>query len=402
MSISITTTTDAYTKQVNLSSLPSTTIEKQPKGGAIFMILFSLFWGGVPTMALVSSLTSNTAKPEMAFLLIFTIIGALLFLGGIHLLVASTTTVIDSNRVTVSKRSLFGTKQWSEALAAFQGITWRSEYHSGGKNKPSYTLYIVELKHTDPKKAVKLYESRAGGNIRAIWEDHCRKLNLPAVETDGKSIVKRDVADLDKSVKELIEEGKMKVDLNPTKPPPDLAVRADGDFLEVSTLRKKVAPLGLVITLILPIVFMYVGFFVKSASVVFGFVGLVIFVIMVAGAVYSYLSTDQIRIGRDEIRLRKRLPWGVSEGECIKIELIETVRIGNKSDQGGSAVLLETDSGIVEAGKGLSPEAMEWLKNCIMRQIAVQAENRSQGLLDKSRASFNSSNFVSKIGRPVE
>lgn len=402
MSFTLTTSTQASTKQVDLSSLPVTVVNKQPRGTGIFLVLFSLFWGGLPTMGLITSAYSGSFKPEMIFMLLFTVIGAAMFLGGIHMLIGSTTTIIDRNRVTVIKKSLFGTRQWTESLPAFMGITWRSEYHSGGKNRPSYTLYIVELKHSDAKKMVKLYESKSGADIRAIWENYCRQLNMPAVETDGNSVIKRDVADLDKSVRQLIEEGKVKVNMAPTSPPRDLAVKADGDVLELTVVKKKLAPLGFIIMLIVPLAFIYAGFFMKDCSVIFGLIGVVILVIFIAGAVYSYMSSNQIRIGRDEIHIRQRLPWGISDGEKIKTELIEVVRIGRKSGQGGDAVLLETDHGDFKVGEGLSRDALEWIKNCILRQIALQSNIQSHGLLDKSNASFNSSNFVSKIAPPPE
>jgi hypothetical protein len=247
----------------------------------------------------------------------------------------------------------------------------RSEYHQGGKNQPSYTLYIVELRHPDPKKAVRLFVSKSDLGFRAIWEDYCRQLNVPAVELDGGKLVKRDVADLDKSVKELVKEGKVNVDFDPSKPPPDgLVLRINGNILEL-TVVKKSPSIGLVIALLVPCVFIYIGFFVEGCPVAFGVFGAVFLVLFVLGGVWSVLAKDHKIVGKDEIRLRQSTPWGASEVACVSAETIEQVRIGSKAGNGRNAVLLETDGATIEVGAGLSAESLEWLKNCIVRVISV-------------------------------
>ena len=372
MRINLSPSASAFTRRLDVSALPATRVDKGSKGTGIFMMIFALVWGGVPTLMLIASIASGEFDPAMLFTLIFSVIGAGLFAGGLHLLFSSTTTLIDRNRVTVTKKSLLGTKQWSEPLSAFEGILSRSEYHSGGKNRPSYTLYIVELRHADPKKAVRLYESRSDLDFHPIWEDYCRQLALPAVETDGDRLVKRDVADLDKSVRELVREGKVKVDFDPAKPPPaELSLRVDGDVLELTVVRKKSSPVGFAIALLIPCVFIYIGFFIKDCPIVFGIFGAIFLAIFAAVGVLSLLAREQISIGKDEIRSRQVMPWGVMEGARVRSADIEVVRIGKEAGAGRDAVLLQTDGGNVKVGEGLSSESLEWLKNCVTRIIST-------------------------------
>lgn len=74
--------------------------------------------------------------------------------------------------------------------------------------------YIIELRHKNLHKVAPLYISTSGKNIRSKWKYYAKKLNLPALILTNDGLVKRDVEDLDKSVKELFREGKLKNDYN--------------------------------------------------------------------------------------------------------------------------------------------------------------------------------------------
>jgi hypothetical protein len=324
-------------------------------------------------MMLLAAIGSGKFDPGMLFMLVFAAIGLALVVGGINQMVGSTVIDIDLNSVSVTRKTMFGTRQWSEPLSRFEGALSRSEYHSGGKNRPSYTLYIVELKHVDPKKSLRLYESKSDMCFRTVWEDYCRQLNVPALEMDGTRVVKREAADLDKSVRELVREGKMKVDFDPSRPPPrELALRADGDVLELTVVRKKTASIvGMVVLLAVPATFMCVGFLVPAVPVGFGIVGAVLFAIFLLVSVSSLLSREQIRIGKESVETRQVTRWGVRGGDSVESSRIETGRIGTQDGRGQNAVLLETDEGTVGIGSGLSQESLEWLKNCIARVISA-------------------------------
>jgi hypothetical protein len=70
--------------RIDLSSPPVEAHQTGSKVGALFMILFSLIWGGFPTVGLFSMLGSGGAGPELFIFLTFPIIGGGILRFGIH------------------------------------------------------------------------------------------------------------------------------------------------------------------------------------------------------------------------------------------------------------------------------------------------------------------------------
>ena len=204
--MSMSFSTGGQTQCIDLTHLPTTQVDKGSRGAGVFLMVFACLWGGLPTLAMIHLFSSGKFQAPALIGLVFGVIGIGMFIGGLYLLSCSTTTMLSLQQVSVTRKSIFGIKQWSAPLSSFTGIRSRSEYHSGSKNSPSYTLHIVELLHDDPKQAVCLYQSRMDNGIRGIWENACRVLNLPAVEGEGAHLIIRAVEDLEKSVKDLARE----------------------------------------------------------------------------------------------------------------------------------------------------------------------------------------------------
>ena len=134
--------TGSTTTAFDINNLPATRVEKGSKGMGIFLIVFSLLWGGIPTVAGIASLMKGEFKPEMLIMLIFTAIGAALFMFGLSQFFKEVVTTLDEHSVRVKCKSLFGgAKEWSEQINNYRGVVSRSEHHSSGKNNASYTLY---------------------------------------------------------------------------------------------------------------------------------------------------------------------------------------------------------------------------------------------------------------------
>ena len=66
--------------------------------------------------------------------------------------------------------------------------------------------------HDDPDKIAPLYISTKGHNIRQIWENYARLLNLPQIISTDEGIAVRETEDIGKSLQQLYAEGKIKND----------------------------------------------------------------------------------------------------------------------------------------------------------------------------------------------
>ncbi len=362
----------ASTFQMDVSELPAILVEKEPKSTGVFTIVFSLFWGGIPTLILLVSLARGTFQASMAPLLVFTVLGAGIFVLGIWLATREKTTRIDRQTVSVDARWAFGHRAWSEPFSRYEGVLCRSEWHSGGKNSSSYALHIVELCHPDKKNRIRLYSSRSDEGLRKIWEGYCRALNLPALEGEGSNRVVRAVEDLDKSVRDLVREGKMTVEFDPAKQPPPqgLGIETQGDRLRL-TLPKVRFPVGLlVIGLGLPGAFVYGGFF-REGGIGLGLIGLAILLAAAAMFVWSRVSQPVVEIGPEQVRVFYRTPWGETAGQSLPVSEIESVRIGRETEgRGTPSVLLVSDRATVSVAHSQPDAVQEWLKNFLLAAVA--------------------------------
>lgn len=348
--------------------------DKSPKAVGVFLMIFSLFWGGIPTGILIKELLSGTMTLEKSPLLLFTVLGTGLFCGGLYMLTHKRTTSFDGNMIKVVSKSLFGRKEWSEPLKSYEGVLARSEYRSGGKNSPSYTLYKVELIHPNKDHKLLIWQNLSEDGWRAKWEAYCRELKLPAMEKDGDSYVKRQVEDLDKSISELAAEGKLKVNFDPASTPPKpLQVQSHDDGIEIAIKKGQVHPLFWLVMLILPGAFIYVGFFAPSNdgfTIIFGIIGILVLIGMIAGAVWEIISTRIVRLTAEEIHILRKSPFGDTKGKLISAQSIESVRIDKSQKNQMKCVLISTDHGQYEIGAMLKDNALEWIKGYILWMYA--------------------------------
>ena len=362
-------------RRMDLSRLPAEHRESGMRGVGIFFIFFSLLWGGLPTLALIGALRKGGMEPGLWFLLLFTLIGGGLLVAGLKMATTRRTLRFSRDQVGFEERSWLGHRQWSEPLDRFPGLRARSEYHSGGKNRSSYTLYFIELFHPDPHKRLRLHESRSPDGLRALHEEYCRQLGRPALEGEGADMVERRPEDLDKSVAELAREGKLKVDFDPAQPPPaKVSLKVEGDQLRIELPPPHISMGGLLIGLLVPSLFMWISFGRPGTPKMIGIIGALFLVLMVYGFIWQRITRAVIRVGAHSIELGRRSPWGESRGRTLDIRTLESVRIGRRVDnQGQPGVLLVTDAGTNAIGEGQPKPTLDWLRNCI---LAVAARGR--------------------------
>lgn len=354
----------------DLDRVPATRTIKGDKFTDIARMLMGAVWTGMATTFLVATgLIWGIELAPVIILLVLASAGILLFLFGLNELFKVTATTIDKRQISFSLRSLFGSKQWVEDLEAYEGILYRDAYYSGGKNRRSYTLYIVELYHTDKDKVVILHQSTSSEGMRGIWEDSCRKLNLQAVEKDGSSLIKRDWQDIDKSVRDLLKEGKISINFDPSLPPPKgLKVNAAGDIFQVIVTKDEFSIVSVLFALMIPGVFIFVGF-APNGGWPFLLFGIIFGLFIVKILLWSALTKASIKIGEEALFLNRITPWGETAGTTLSTSEIESVVV--REIRGYEEVLINTDQQQAAIGRGLSAEALQWLKNCILTIIST-------------------------------
>jgi hypothetical protein len=276
-------------------------------------------------------------------------------------------------------RTLFGRKEWSEPISAYAGVLMRSVYHSGSKNSPSYTEYIVELKHSgDNKKTVQLYNSRSPDGFRAQQERYARLFAVSALVETEHGIEERSVEDLDKTIRDRVLEGSMDVQFDASKPPPgtNLSVRVEGDGLLISARRGLLGKAGKIIPIVTAILGsgLVIGGIArgKPPEVVMLPIMGAFFLVMGLGVGFAgRLLRQELIVSAAGVRTRWIHPWGAFAEVSLPADEIEDVALRTPpGSHGFTSVVIATDAQTAWFGVGLEPAEKEWVRDCIIAVIS--------------------------------
>lgn len=332
------------------------------------MLIVALTVGGCLTVALINHIKNGTfPAPEVMILMLAGVpICAAMLILGIKEATRRDELTITPDLVTVSKQSIFGRREWRTPLKEYKGVLRRTEIRGG---KAKYIVHILNLHHADTKRVVCLYESGDAAVLRVEWERASRSLGRPALTLEeGGAMTERPVTDLDRPVRELVSEGHVAVQFDVTHPPKGLTFCADGDALVITSARRLqsttihpvICTLAISAAVFLPV------------ALVFGVAGMVFGPIIVATFVWWRLAREQLRVSRDAVSVRFLGRWGSAAERSMPASSIEMVRVGPAEEAlNQTAVRIESDLTSLAFGSSLSPEAKEWVKNCILHVLAM-------------------------------
>ena len=212
-------------------TLPLRSID-QNIGSGIGLSLFGLPFIGFPVFfALLlqsGAETTGNADPLVRgiFLIVFASVGVGISGYGICRMFYRAEVTVDRHRVKGKKCGIRGTEYWTEPLRSYRGVITRTEHRSGKKR--GNTIHLVLLKHfRDDERDVTLVRSLDSINLRGEGERFARLLGLPVlIETADGGYEVRAAEDLDKSVAELVAEGKLEISDAPTTPLATRSVRS--------------------------------------------------------------------------------------------------------------------------------------------------------------------------------
>lgn len=278
----------------------------------------------------------------------------------------------DGKSVTMIQRPAIGKKKtFRENIQNYDGVMLRIEFFQCGfmnKNK-----YIIELYHKNPKKIVPLYISTSENNVRKIWEDYARKLNLPTMIYTDEGLVRREVADLNKTLREMSEVWDLKKKFNEnTKPSSCVAVTRKPDKTIIKT-RKIIWDAYNLIAWFFIFIFVIVGFIVSFGTQNFSVPALTAFyaveVIGLTTAVFVLFRKDKLVVKRDKIvNTYKYMLFSIKHDEIRKDE-IESVDVTFNPATERYFVAIISDNKTIIYGKKLPISDLKWVKKFLINEI---------------------------------
>jgi hypothetical protein len=355
------------TRDLDLDHLPLTLKLIDGRFLGAFMVVFSLLWGGLPGLILLSQWRDLglMALP----MLLFPAIGLGIFGFALHWFFRRKTITIGDELVQCEERSLRGGREsWIQAISGYRGVLYQITRVQRGKS--SYTAYAVRLEHLDGDRSIPLYLSTDPKMARRQWERASRRFRLPALEEAAEGEIRRDVEDLDKSVAELAAEGKLETDFQARPPPDGLVATYEGDALLVT----RTGPVNNLFVMLLvaafPWVFIVIGWREGGFAYLFLAFGVLFELAIIAGIIWDMATRQRLRVTAEQVAKYWVAAWGQGRGKRLAAAGIESVHIGKSGSGAGTRLVIAGDDEILQFGARLSDEALEWLRQAVLSRLA--------------------------------
>ena len=355
--------------KADLSDLPQTLDLSPSRAGAVVILVFGAGWSAF-SWPLVSQ-AAGQQHLALLFTLLFPLIGLAMILGGVATLFRRRKVTFLGDGVEVEGRGLRGAESWYEPYTGFRGVLHRQEVV---RRKNSSTTYqIIELLHEDPARCVLLYVKPTKKVPRERWEDYARRLKLPALEASGADVVARDHKDLDKSLKDLVEEGKVTHAFDSEAPAPSgLYLERQGEDrlrIVITAARYPLWFLG---------IFLLAGAGMMVAAITTGEKPLLLFGVglLFAGLPGYMLYRDRrshrsLELDRRRLKVIDALQSDSRGRKDLALEEIEAIAVRKADGNLGRELVISSDRGAVHVGGGLSKPALAWLKDYLTAAIAT-------------------------------
>jgi uncharacterized membrane protein len=165
-----------------------------------------------------------------------------------------------------------------------------------------------------------------------------------------------------------------------TQPPRSISLRKDGQVLELTLRKNRLALLiSFAAVLLGPILFIYIGFAIKGVPMFIGILGVVFLAAVLIGYTRALSATETVRVGVDKIEIRRFKLWSGVAAEMVRTSDIKGVTV-EKADNSWSVNIAVIDG---ELGEEMSISvgsrfwvsfgAAEWIRNCILQVLETAA-----------------------------
>ena len=273
----------------------------------------------------------------------------------------------DGTNITIVDRAFGGKKTtYKEKLENYEGVQLRIEFFQFGfwnRNR-----YIIELRHKNLHKVAPLYISMNGRNIRKIWKDYAKKLNLPAIVFKNGDITKIDIEDLDKPLQTLAKEGKISntFDINSPLPKETVLVRKrDKKVIKVSHVIWDAYNIILLAFLFMLWCGLFAFILSERICPMSGFI---------SGAVLLWLTTlhfrrDKIAVKKDKLVIVHKFPLRNFKNDELLKKDIEAIEVTENPATGRSFLSIYSNSKMVIFGKKLPLQDLQWVRAFLINDI---------------------------------
>ncbi len=278
----------------------------------------------------------------------------------------------DGKKITMINRDALGKKvTYQNNISDFLGVMFRVEFVQCGfiaKN-----IYIIELQHKNYNQTVPLYISTSGKNIRQIWVDYAKKLNLPTLLYTDEGILKRDVPDLDKSLTEMVDIWNLRGKFNPNaKHSFRIAVKQMPDKIIIKS-RKILWDAFNIFGLFCLIVVLMTYFMVHTHAEIFSPTFLLCFntfcFFILFTAIFVMFRKDKLIIKKDKIvNTHKYLFFSTKHDEILKKDIKGIYVTFNPATERYFVTITSSEKNII-FGKKLPIKDLKWVKNFLVELL---------------------------------
>ncbi len=356
----------------DLSSLPAEISLVPARMLAIFLILIGSIWLAI-TSGIIFPIFAGERSADFgiwAMTISFPLIGIGMLLFGLFQLSISRSLKISRTNVGFRERSFLGTTSWREPLSRYQGVrhyTRRIE-----RENATMVFQIIELAHPDKSRTVPLYVQPGMTTPRAKIEEYASALDLPVLgESAGNAA--RQVADLDKSIRELSEQGKFDNRFDPKSPvPAGLKVATTGAGggaeLEITILASRLSLPLKIIMVVFPFLF-GAGASVGGQSAL----PLIMAAIFIGLAIWTFRRDRKtpriVRLTRDRITGEAGINVRTAAPQTMQFDTIEEVFVERDANGRGRKLVVAGNGRSLAIGFGLPAKSLEWLRGYIAAAI---------------------------------
>ena len=118
--------------------------------------------------------------------------------------------------------------------------------------------------------------------------------------------------------------------------------------------------------------FIALPFVTREAPFMFSVIGLFFEIIFFVLILWIYFFKSQLSISSEEVSLSYLSRWGYFNGGKLDRKNIEQVRIKGTTDnrKGNKMIVIESDSGNIKFGQGLTEDSLRWLENFIVYALS--------------------------------